>query len=126
MNLAFELTIALAVGSILVNIILITRNRTLWRKNEAQRQLLEAPAESPKRIFPRKILVRLVDRHGPRTETTFGNKFHYLSDGKLIITDNNDLVGAAFAPGKWISAVVIEDTQQKEAKDEVHKTPSSS
>jgi hypothetical protein len=102
------LTVALSLMSCGV-LYLAFANAWLRQKNEAQRQLLETPAPAkPKRIPPSRIVVRL---KGAPNEIVYGWKFCY-PEGRLVITDDNDLVAAAFGPGKWISAVVVGEPQE--------------
>jgi hypothetical protein len=86
----------------------------LRRKNEAQRKLMETPAApKPKRIKPSRIVVTTSDG---KTEIVYGWRLQHPTDGRLIVTDDEDLIGAVFGPGKWISAVVREE--EKAAKPE--------
>lgn len=49
-----------------------------------------------------------------RKEVVLGWKLHYPTDGRLLVTDDDDLVVAAFGPGKWIAAIVKDEAPKPE------------
>ena len=85
-------------------------NATLKRKNEAQRQLLEAPPVPKKPLKPSRIRIYVPAVQGtPVSHVVYGTRLQY-PDEKLLVLDDDDKLSAAFGPG-WIAAIVEQEPQ---------------
>lgn len=83
-------------------------------KQNARIKELEKPKDPEEPKKPSRVEVQLVEG---KKEVLMGWRFHYPKDGRLLITDDKDLVGAVFAPGKWISAIVRDEAPAPKAKE---------
>jgi hypothetical protein len=84
------------------------RNGVLAKKNEAQRQLLEAPQVPKKPEKPSRIRVYVPAVPGaPVSHVVYGLRVQQ-PDGRLIVVDEEDKIAAVFGPG-WIAAIVEQD-----------------
>jgi hypothetical protein len=113
---AHQIELGLAIALFLACVAIIWQNGIIVRlhkKNEAQRQLIEAqPAKPEPPHKPSRIRV-YVPGTTPASHVVYGSRLQYGDNGRLAVVDEEDKLAASFGPG-WIAAIVEQEPKTTE------------